>query len=172
MRTGFRIILFACGAIWALPNTLLGLLLALPALAFGARMRFGDGALVFVRYPWGPGVALALGNTILCRDASLESRCITYAERFGLAPRSGATLRLGDHERAHVYQAMALGPLFLPLYFACGGISARNRFECSADRYAATGRGWWPWPAEDANPASGQRHARDRDRGRAGDSFP
>jgi hypothetical protein len=40
---------------------------------------------------------------------------------------------------------MALGPLFLPLYGICGGISASNRFEYSADRYAMTGRGWWPW---------------------------
>jgi hypothetical protein len=53
---------------------------------------------------------------------------------------------LGDHERAHVYQYMALGPLFLPLYFLCGGISHRNRFEQAADRYALTGKGWWPWP--------------------------
>ena len=51
----------------------------------------------------------------------------------------------GDHERAHVYQAMALGVFFLPLYFLYGGISARNRFEQAADRYAETGRGWWPW---------------------------
>ena len=36
--------------------------------------------------------------------------------------------------------------LFLPLYLACGGISVRNRFERAADRYAQTGRGWWPWP--------------------------
>jgi len=136
---------FGLGALWALPNTLLGLLLGLPALAFGARLRLGEGALVFVRYPWGPGVALALGNTILCKDPSLDGRCITYAERHGLAPRSGATLRLGDHERAHVLQAMALGPFFLPLYFLCGGISARNRFEQAADRYGLTGRGWWPW---------------------------
>src|SRR3546814_8544627 len=40
---------------------------------------------------------------------------------------------------------MVLGPLFLPLYLLCGGISARNRFERAADRYAGFGRGWWPW---------------------------
>ena len=54
--------------------------------------------------------------------------------------------RIGDHERAHVYQYLALGILFLPLYFACGGVSHRNRFEQAADRYVMTGRGWWPWP--------------------------
>ena len=41
---------------------------------------------------------------------------------------------------------MALGPLFLPLYLLCGGVSVRNRFERAADRYARDGRGWWPWP--------------------------
>ena len=40
---------------------------------------------------------------------------------------------------------LVLGPLFLPLYLACGGLSHRNRFEKAADRYAQTGRGWWPW---------------------------
>jgi hypothetical protein len=63
-------------------------------------------------------------------------------------------VRLGDHERAHVYQYLALGPLFLPLYFLCGGISWRNRFEQAADRYAQTGKGWWPWPRPVLPPAA------------------
>jgi hypothetical protein len=136
---------FVPGAIWASPNTLLGLLLGLPALPFGARLRISDGALVFLRYPWGPGGALALGNAILCTHATLDGSCRSYAERHGLCPPREALHRLGDHERAHVYQAMALGLFFLPIYFFCGGISARNRFEQAADRYAETGRGWWPW---------------------------
>ncbi|MFN3311757.1 MAG: hypothetical protein ACK40R_08665, partial [Thermomonas sp.] len=52
---------------------------------------------------------------------------------------------LADHERAHVFQYMALGALLPPLYLLHGGVSARNRFERAADRYALTGRGWWPW---------------------------
>ena len=40
---------------------------------------------------------------------------------------------------------MVLGPLLLPVYLACGGIGVGNRFERAADRYAASGRGWWPW---------------------------
>ena len=68
---------------------------------------------------------------------------MTYAHRAGQCREPA--VRLGDHERAHVYQYMALGPLFLPLYLLCGGISVRNRFERAADRYALTGRGWWPW---------------------------
>ncbi len=138
----------AVGATWALPISLLGLILGSPALMFGAKLRIADGALVFVAYPWGPGGALALGNVIVTDAASLDGRCQTYAQRHGLAPATGVTLRIGDHERAHVLQAMALGPLFLPCYFACGGISPHNRFEQAADRYALTGRGWWPWPRE------------------------
>ncbi|MEO5596528.1 MAG: hypothetical protein ABIQ97_05225 [Lysobacteraceae bacterium] len=138
-------LVWIAGAIWTLPNTVIGLLMGLPALAFGAKLRVGDAALVFVDYPWGPGGALALGNSILCTHASLDCQCRTYAERHGMAPAGGLQHRLGDHERAHVFQAMALGIFFLPMYLLCGGISARNRFEQTADRYAQTGQGWWPW---------------------------
>src|SRR3546814_17581046 len=68
---------------------------------------------------------------------------MTYAHNAGHGDEP--PIVLADHERAHVYQYMVLGPLFLPLYLLCGGISARNRFERAADRYAGFGRGWWPW---------------------------
>lgn len=144
-----RGVLFALGVLWTLPNTVLGLLLGLPALALGARVRIGDAAIVFVDYPWGPGGALTLGNTILCRRSDLDGRCVSYAERAGMCAPGGATMRLGDHERAHVYQYLVLGPLFLPLYLLCGGVRARNRFERAADRYGIDGRGWWPWSTVD-----------------------
>ena len=137
--------LFLIGALWASPNTAIGLLIGLSSLLFGARLRISDGALVFLRYPWGPGGALTLGNTMLCTHATLDCSCRSYAERFGLCPPGDTQHRLGDHERAHVFQAMVLGVFFLPIYFICGGISARNRFEHAADRYAATGKNWWPW---------------------------
>lgn len=134
------------GVAWALPNTLLGLVAGGAGLAFGARARLDRRtcALVFHRWPWGPGGAMTLGNVILHTGETLEVSCATYAHRAGLC--EDPMIVLGDHERAHVYQYMALGPLFLPLYLACGGISVRNRFERAADRYARTGRGWWPWP--------------------------
>jgi hypothetical protein len=141
-------VLFVPGAIWALPNTLLGLLLGLPSLLFGAQVRISDGAMVFLRYPWGPGGALTLGNVILCTHATLDGACSSYAERYGLCPPCGPLHRLGDHERAHVYQAMVLGVLFLPIYFICGGVSPYNRFEQAADHYAVTGTGWWPWSSK------------------------
>ena len=63
-----------------------------------------------------------------------------------------------------VLQYMVLGPLFLPLYLACGGVSVRNRFEQAADRYAHTGAGWWPWPRPAAPYGTGsQRHSQDPD---------
>lgn len=133
------------GATWTLPNSLLGLLAGAAALAGGAHAhwRGQDLALVFHRVPWGKGGALTLGNVILHTGDSLDSPCLTYAHHAGLGDED--PISIGDHERAHVFQYMVLGPLFLPLYFAFGGISVRNRFERSADRYAQTGCGWWPF---------------------------
>jgi hypothetical protein len=133
------------GVVWTLPNTAIGLAAGLAAMCFGAKPRFDprDCALVFDRLPWGPGGAITFGNVILNTHADLDGRCRTYAARAGLC--EDPMTRIGDHERAHVFQYMALGPLFLPLYLAFGGVSVRNPFERAADRYAMTGRDWWPW---------------------------
>ena len=151
-----RALLLATGIAWALPNTLVGLCAGAAGMASGARARFEPRhcALVFHRWPWGPGGAITFGNVILHTGDSLDVGCSTYAHRAGLCSEPGIVL--GDHERAHVLQYMALGPLFLPLYLLCGGISVRNRFERAADRYAGTGRGWWPWPCEPL-PTNGRR---------------
>ncbi|MEE7566318.1 hypothetical protein HH297_07510, partial [Xanthomonas sp. Kuri4-3] len=101
-------------------------------------------AVVFHDWPWGPGGAMTLGNVILLKGESLDLACATYAHRAGRCRHP--PVRLGDHERAHVYQYLVLGPLFLPVYLACGGISVRNPFERAADDYALRGRGWWPRP--------------------------
>lgn len=144
MHPVLRGIALALGVLWTLPNTLIGLVAGLAGLGFGARMTFNrrDLAIVFQRWPWGPGGAITFGNSILHTDDSLDADCVTYEHRAGLCehPR----IRLGDHERAHVLQYMLLGPLFLPVYLLCGGVSVRNPFERAADRYAMTGRGWWP----------------------------
>jgi hypothetical protein len=133
------------GMAWTVPNTLIGLIAGAVGVAFGAHahVRARECAIVFHRFPWGPGGAITLGNTILHTGDSLDAECVTYAHRAGHAHEPSITF--ADHERAHVFQYMALGPLFLPLYLACGGVSVRNRFERAADRYALTGRDWWPW---------------------------
>lgn len=137
------------GVIWTSPNTLLGLLVGVAGLLCGARLswRPQELALVFadmptLRHGW-PCGALTLGNVIVHTGHSLDRRCLTYAHRAerGCEP----LIALAEHEYAHVRQYMLLGPLFLPLYLLCGGVSARNPFERAADRYAAKGRGWWPW---------------------------
>jgi len=131
------------GVVWTSPLTLLGAVVGMIALLFGARAEISDAALVFHHVSFGPGGALTLGNVVLHTGRSLDETSLTYACR---AHGGNDFVRLGDHERAHVYQYMALGPFFLPLYFLCGGISHRNRFEQAADRYALSGKGWWPWP--------------------------
>ncbi|RCS30530.1 hypothetical protein DEO45_06815 [Rhodanobacter denitrificans] len=139
--------LLALGMLWALPNSVAGLLLGLAGVAFGAQLRWQQRelALVVRRWPWGGG-ALTLGNVIVHTGERLDVPCFTYAHRAGRCIEPPVSL--ADHERAHVYQYMLLGPLFLPLYLLCGGISVRNPFERAADRYARSGRGWWPWSRE------------------------
>ncbi len=130
---------------WALPWTLLGLLLGVAGMVRGARVGLSrrDRAIVFAHWPWGPGGAMTLGNVVLCTRPDLDVACTTYETRAGWCRHP--SVRLGDHERAHVYQYMLLGPLFVPVYFACGGISVRNPLERAADHYALHGHGWWPW---------------------------
>ncbi|WP_184410896.1 hypothetical protein [Xanthomonas translucens] len=136
---------FALGALWTSPNTLLGLAAGCAGMPFGARARISrrELALVFDRFPWGPRGALTLGNVILVSADHLDVACATYEHAAGRCRHP--SVRLGDHERAHVLQYLLLGPLFLPLYFACGGVSVRNPLERAADCYALHGHGWWPW---------------------------
>lgn len=134
-----------CGVLWALPVSAAGLLAGAASLAFGARPQCSrrELALVFHRFPWGPGGAITLGNVILHTGQTLQRPCNTYAHDAGCGAEP--PILLADHERAHVFQYMALGPLMPPLYLLLGGVNARNPFERAADRYARSGRGWWPW---------------------------
>ena len=137
-------LLLGLGAAWTSPNTLIGLLIGGVGVFGGARARWQrrERALVFRRMPGFGHGAVTLGNVILHGGEHLDVTCVTYAERAGRGREPA--IRLGDHERAHVYQYMLLGPLFLPVYLACGGVSVRNPFERAADHYAVHGRGWWP----------------------------
>ncbi len=137
--------LLPLGMLWTLPNTVVGLLLGVAGLPFGARLRWqrSELALVVRHWPWGRGGALTLGNVIVHTGAQLDTPCQTYAHRAGRCVEP--LISRADHERAHVYQYLLFGPLFLPLYLLCGGVSVRNRFERAADRYARSGTGWSPW---------------------------
>lgn len=137
-------ILQGLGALWTAPNTLIGLVAGLAGMLVGARASWNqrDLAVVFREWPWGPGGAITLGNVILHTGPVLDVPCRTYAHQAGECTEP--VIGLHDHERAHVYQYLVLGPLYLPVYLLCGGVSARNPFERAADVYAMTGRGWWP----------------------------
>lgn len=135
-------LLFTLGTIWALPMTAIGLMLGCGALALGARASFSDSAIVFSKFRFFTTGAMTVGQVILHTGHSLNEPALTYhCAAFG----GNDCVRLGTHEQAHVFQYMALGIFFLPLYFLHGGISHKNRFEKAADRFAMTGSGWWPY---------------------------
>ncbi len=134
-RAAWRV-LDVLGKLWTAPNTLLGLLVGFPMLLAGARISLGDNAIRFQNLPVGRG-ALTLGNVVLySRHCAPDIEASMYGDT--------RCLRIGKHERAHTLQYQLLGPLFLPVYLCCGGISARNPFERAANDYAAGGH-WWPW---------------------------
>ncbi|HYX80431.1 MAG TPA: hypothetical protein VE976_07470 [Actinomycetota bacterium] len=91
----------ALGFVWALPTTIVGALLGL--LTF-QRPRIHGGALVFDRGPRGLTWAMTRFN----RTAMTVGFVIVSA-----VPVEGTILA---HERAHIRQAMALGPFFIPAY--------------------------------------------------------
>jgi len=120
---------------WAAPCTLLGLVLAVPWLAAGARARRINGVLevAFTGYPmqqrWVhklPFSAMTLGHVVL-----------------GVS--HGELARLRTHEHAHVRQYERWGVFFFPAYglsslhqFLCGrGLYWHNRFEVQARAQAA-----------------------------------
>jgi drug/metabolite transporter (DMT)-like permease len=118
--------------LWALPNTLIGLLFVPVALLSGGHVRWRGGALEvqgrgvawilhrLVPIPGGAS-ALTLGHVVLGRN----ERCLRECDA---------------HERVHVRQYEVWGPLFLPAYvvasvvaFLRGGDPYRgNRFERAA----------------------------------------
>jgi hypothetical protein len=109
------------GYVWALPNTLLGLVLGL--LSF-QRPRLDEGVIVFDRarrgFLWAFGRrgwrAITLGHVVLA-TRRLEGR-------------------LREHELTHVRQQSRLGPLFLPSYLALHVFTGykKNPFETAAMR--------------------------------------
>jgi hypothetical protein len=101
-----RKVLWFAGYVWALPVTILGLMLAM----LFARLESVDeeGILHFVVQPGGP---LAWYMRRFHIAAFTIGAAVTYSSADG--PRQ---IRLMRHERAHVLPTLVLGPLFLPLY--------------------------------------------------------
>ena len=93
--------------LWALPNTLVGALVALLCLPSGTRMQLHTGVLevhgglvawLLRRLPGFSGaLALSLGHVVLARSAQDQEECRV-------------------HEREHVRQYEIWGPFFLPAY--------------------------------------------------------
>jgi drug/metabolite transporter (DMT)-like permease len=121
---------------WALPNTLVGLLLLPLALLRGGRIRLNGGVLELSgpALSWllrhgvpirGGARALTLGHVVLGRDEICLEDC-------------------SDHERVHVRQYETWGPLFLPAYFVSSVVALLrgedpylgNRFEREAYKQA------------------------------------
>jgi hypothetical protein len=111
------------GFVWTLPNTVLGLLAGL--LTF-QRPRVAHGLLLFDRTPRGLTRLLLRGN----RTAMTMGFVVVSA-----APVEG---RLLAHERHHVRQYCAWGPLFIPVYLllALGYGYRRHPMEVRAVRAA------------------------------------
>lgn len=131
--------------LWALPTTLVGLVLACAAL-FGGRARVAmgvvevwGGALSWLLRAWPPGAAaMALGHVILAMTKEdLE--------------------RHGAHERVHVRQCERWGPLFLPAYAASSlwaWLRGRDPYRGNAfEREAFAAAGVTPPAADDSRPA-------------------
>ena len=112
--------------------------MGLVGVPFGATPSFGNNAIQFLNYPLGRG-ALTLGNSIIYAKGTNPE---TMDHLYGY-PRP---IEVGAHEEAHTYQTQVLGPLFIPTYFASGGISGQNPFERAANIYSdyGTSRSWWP----------------------------
>jgi hypothetical protein len=112
------------GFIWTSPNTLLGLLAGL--LTF-QRPRIAHGLLLFDRGPRGLTAAMRR----MRREAMTLGFVVVSAR-----PVEGVLLA---HERWHVHQYCAWGPLFIPVYLGLAVIYGyrRHPMERAAERAAA-----------------------------------
>lgn len=133
--------------LWALPNSLVGLVYGGIGIVCGARHEWDatQRILRFVDMPrWLMPTAMSLGHVQVyaCGRCRLPDGR-QAANRFGVPVVIEETL--------HTRQAEVLGPLYLPLHGLCmlasmvagGGTHDRNLLEIGPER----GRGPWPWHA-------------------------
>jgi hypothetical protein len=111
------------GFVWTLPNTALGVVAGL--LTF-QRPRVAHGLLLFDRSP--------RGLTAILRAIDREAMTLGFVV-VSASPVEGALLA---HERQHVRQYRAWGPLFIPVYLGLALVFGyrRHPMEMSATRAA------------------------------------
>lgn len=128
-----RVLFFMARYIWALPNTLIGMLF-IPAAIAGGRLQMIDGVLE----AHGPLVAALLRYGVpLPNGAS----AITFGH-IVLALDQWSLDATRAHERVHVRQCEIWGPAFIPAYLLAGlwgfmtgaGAYAGNYFERQANQ--------------------------------------
>lgn len=97
---------FLPGYIWSLPNTLFALVVAV-VFYRATNWRWSNGCIEAIGGDrmWGKPAAQCVGNVI-----------VYSSEKW----RDNGPIRA--HERVHAWQAMLLGPLFLPVYFILWGV--------------------------------------------------
>ena len=133
-----KVALDVLGKIWTLPNTIIGLILGLVQLPFGASISIEHNAIVFNNAPIASGSeAWTLGNVIFNHPNRDINRQLA-------SPYTGQQINVGTHEEGHTYQYEVLGPLFFPIWLILGGPSSNNPLETAADTYATTQKGWFP----------------------------
>jgi hypothetical protein len=92
-----------------LPNTLIGALLGLAGVPFGARVSAGNNALQFLGHSlMRRGSAVTIGNVVLY-GRSVTPLCVGFDGN-----------RLSDHEHQHTIQGERLGVFYLPLHLLSG----------------------------------------------------
>jgi hypothetical protein len=105
---------------WASPNTLLGLVLALPDMAMRRHVR-RVGGVVEIAGPW---IGFLLRHATLLRGGA---RAITFGHVV-LGISADALEASRSHERVHVAQYERWGPIFIPAYLLAS-VRARLRGE-------------------------------------------
>jgi RHS repeat-associated protein len=136
-----RFTLDLIGKVWGLPNTALGLAVAVVeeivsvlSLPFGGhviQISFANNALQVINAPIAvPGNAFTLGNVQFYPVGKSPDDIGVY---------DSPTAPLGVHEEAHTFQSQLFGPMFLLIWAANGGPTISNPLEASANSYALGG---------------------------------
>ncbi len=137
-------ILDIVGKVWALPNTIVGLIFGSSGYIAGnisyalgisenrPTWKFGHNALQFLDNPFMiDGTAITLGNTISYRNV-YPSKTGSYGDK---------NVLFGRHEEKHTYQQQKLGIFFFPIYFYNGGPNlSKNYLEQEAQEYGRISR--------------------------------